>query len=59
LGAGQELEAVAITDVGRSTVWFKVRERRGNEGYVEGEYLCSLSNWHRGMNYECELSEEE
>ena len=55
LYAGQELLATAITDVGSYMVWFRVRDRKGIEGYVSGESLCSRGDWFRGFQYQCGL----
>lgn len=45
----RNLVLVAITDVGDEFVWFKVKNNMG-EGYVNGAYLCSQSDWYIGLS---------
>tara|TARA_R110000744_G_scaffold94876_1_gene183457 strand:+ start:23 stop:1537 length:1515 start_codon:yes stop_codon:yes gene_type:complete len=45
----RNLVLVAITDVGDEFVWFKVKNNMG-EGYVNGAYLCSRSDWYIGLS---------
>jgi ankyrin repeat protein/uncharacterized membrane protein YhaH (DUF805 family) len=55
LYAGQELFATAITNVGNHIVWFKVKGRESEEGYVFGSALCTYGGWYRGLWDGCQL----